>query len=46
MAKDQTKIGHVVEVIGPVVDVLFQEHHLPAIHSAVRITSEGSMSVM
>src|SRR5579863_5300503 len=41
MAKDQTKIGHVVEVIGPVVDVLFQEHHLPAIHSAVRITSEG-----
>src|SRR6201997_1353609 len=41
MATDQTKIGHVVEVIGPVVDVLFQEHHLPAIHSAVRITSEG-----
>ena len=41
MAKDQTKIGHVVEVIGPVVDVLFQEHHLPAIHNAVRITSEG-----
>ena len=29
------------EVIGPVVDVLFQEHHLPAIHNAVRITSEG-----
>src|SRR6516162_7158027 len=41
MAQDQTKIGHVVEVIGPVVDVLFQEHHLPAIHNAVRITSEG-----
>src|ERR1700721_2544110 len=41
MATDQTKIGHVVEVIGPVVDVLFQEHHLPAIHNAVRITSEG-----
>src|ERR1700741_3412881 len=34
MAKDQTKIGHVVEVI-------FQEHHLPMIHNAVRITSEG-----
>src|SRR6516165_7874240 len=41
MAQDQTKIGHVVEVIGPVVDALFQEHHLPAIHNAVRITSEG-----
>jgi len=41
MAQEQTKIGHVTEVIGPVVDVLFQEHHLPAIHSAVRITSEG-----
>src|SRR5277367_6211508 len=41
MAQDGTKIGHVTEVIGPVVDVLFQEHHLPAIHSAVRITSDG-----
>src|ERR1700752_727447 len=40
MAQDQPRIGHVVEVIGPVVDVLFQEHHLPAIHNAVRITSE------
>ena len=39
--KDQEKIGHVVEVIGPVVDILFQEHHLPLIHNAVRITSEG-----
>ena len=41
MATDQTKIGHVVEVIGPVVDVEFGEHHLPMIHHAVRITSEG-----
>jgi F-type H+-transporting ATPase subunit beta len=41
MPKDEHKIGHVVEVIGPVVDVLFQEHHVPAIHDAVRITSEG-----
>src|SRR5580658_7209294 len=39
--KGQEKIGHVVEVIGPVVDILFQEHHLPLIHNAVRITSEG-----
>ncbi len=39
--KGEEKIGHVVEVIGPVVDILFQEHHLPHIHHAVRITSEG-----
>ncbi|MFZ3200114.1 MAG: F0F1 ATP synthase subunit beta [Candidatus Acidiferrales bacterium] len=41
MAGDDTKMGHVVEVIGPVVDVQFQEHHLPLIFNAVRITSEG-----
>jgi F-type H+-transporting ATPase subunit beta len=41
MTADAKKTGHVVEVIGPVVDVLFQEHHLPLIHNAVRITSEG-----
>src|ERR1017187_1404411 len=41
MATDSTKMGHIVEVIGPVVDVQFQEHHLPQIHNAVRITSEG-----
>src|SRR5579872_1052186 len=34
-------IGHVIQVIGPVVDVEFQEHHLPMIYNAVRITSEG-----
>src|SRR6202162_6006595 len=39
--KGEEKIGHVVEVIGPVVDILFHEHHLPHIHYAVRITSEG-----
>jgi F-type H+/Na+-transporting ATPase subunit beta len=41
MANDQTRVGHVVEVIGPVVDVQFEEGHLPLIHNAVRITSEG-----
>src|SRR5271166_345721 len=41
MANEQMKAGRVVEVIGPVVDVLFEEGHLPFIHSAVRITSEG-----
>jgi F-type H+-transporting ATPase subunit beta len=41
MATDGTKFGRVVEVIGPVVDVQFEERHLPLIHNAVRITSEG-----
>ena len=42
MAQHETgNIGHVVQVIGPVVDVQFAEHHLPEIHNAVRITSEG-----
>jgi F-type H+/Na+-transporting ATPase subunit beta len=41
MANDQKKIGHVVEVIGPVVDIQFEEGHLPLIHNAVHITSEG-----
>ena len=30
-----------MQVIGPVVDVQFPEHHLPEIYNAVRITSEG-----
>ncbi len=34
-------VGHVVQVIGPVVDLLFEERELPSIHNAVRITSEG-----
>ncbi len=38
----QTKfVGRVVQVIGPVVDVEFPEHHLPEIYNAVRIVSEG-----
>src|SRR5271155_2606518 len=41
MATKEQKTGHIVEVIGPVVDFLFQEHPLPFIHNAVRITSEG-----
>jgi len=41
MAPDNQKIGHITEVIGPVVDVEFEEGHLPLIHNAVRITSDG-----
>jgi F-type H+-transporting ATPase subunit beta len=39
--KKDLKTGHVVQVIGPVVDVQFEEGHLPLIYNAVRITSEG-----
>ena len=41
MAQEKINTGHVVQVIGPVVDVQFEEGHLPPIYSAVRITSEG-----
>ncbi|HSC77094.1 MAG TPA: F0F1 ATP synthase subunit beta [Candidatus Acidoferrales bacterium] len=34
-------IGKVTQVIGPVVDVAFEEDKLPAIYNAIRITSEG-----
>ncbi|MBI2956429.1 MAG: F0F1 ATP synthase subunit beta [Acidobacteria bacterium] len=33
--------GKVIQVIGPVVDVQFEEEKLPAIFNALRITSEG-----
>jgi F-type H+-transporting ATPase subunit beta len=39
--KDASKIGRVVEVIGPVVDVEFKDKNVPKIYSAIRITSEG-----
>jgi len=41
MAQGTERIGHVVQVIGPVVDLQFAEHHLPEIYHAVRITSDG-----
>ncbi len=34
-------VGKVTQVIGPVVDVHFEEEKLPAIYNAIRITSEG-----
>src|SRR2546425_9159313 len=34
-------VGKVVQIIGPVVDVQFTAENLPAVYSAVRITSEG-----
>ncbi len=39
--KKKEKIGRVVQVIGPVVDVEFKGEELPEIYNAIRITSEG-----
>jgi F-type H+-transporting ATPase subunit beta len=44
--KGKARIGRVVQVIGPVVDVEFKDMELPVIYSAVRITSEGYESPM
>src|SRR5713226_2621691 len=41
MSQQYAGLGRVVQVIGPVVDVQFEEHGLPQIYNAVRITSEG-----
>jgi F-type H+-transporting ATPase subunit beta len=42
----ETKVGKVVQIIGPVVDIEFAGGHLPAIYNAVRITSNaGSQKI-
>jgi F-type H+/Na+-transporting ATPase subunit beta len=42
----EQKVGKVVQVIGPVVDIEFEGGHLPAIYNAVRITStEGTQKL-
>ena len=38
--------GHVVQVIGPVVDVEFPDQHLPAILNAITIVDDGDIGVM
>jgi F-type H+-transporting ATPase subunit beta len=42
----QQASGHVVQIIGPVVDVEFPEKHLPAILNAVTIVDDGKMGIM
>ena len=37
----EQKVGRVITVIGPVVDIEFEGGHLPAIYNAVRITGEA-----
>ncbi len=41
VSNDGQNAGRVVQIIGPVVDVEFEEHHLPPIYQALRIVSEG-----
>ena len=36
------KIGKVVQVIGPVIDIEFEDGHLPDIYNAVHIVSDGT----
>src|SRR3712207_3974549 len=38
---DGQPAGRVVQIIGPVVDVEFDEHHLPPIYTALRVVSDG-----
>jgi len=38
---DSQRIGKVVEVIGPIVDIKFPEGHLPQIYNAIEIVSDG-----
>ena len=41
-----TKVGKVVQIIGPVVDIEFQDGHLPEIYNAVRITGQAGADVI
>src|ERR1700746_4031211 len=41
MPDKKEHLGRVVQVIGPVLDIQFEQGHLPAIYNAVRVTSEG-----
>jgi F-type H+/Na+-transporting ATPase subunit beta len=41
----EAKVGRVVQVIGPVVDIEFAGGDLPAIYNAVRIMGEGTQAI-
>ena len=36
------QVGKVIQIIGPVIDVEFEEGHLPAIYNALRIVDDGA----
>jgi len=39
----EQKTGKVIQVIGPAVDIEFEEGHLPAIYNAIRILDKGEL---
>ncbi|WP_342252696.1 F0F1 ATP synthase subunit beta [Spiroplasma endosymbiont of Amphibalanus improvisus] len=39
---DKNKIGHIVQVLGPVVDIKFQDNHLPSLYNALKIKNNKS----
>src|SRR5438477_7804198 len=41
MGEKYSSVGRVVQIIGPVMDIQFEEGHLPAIYNPCGITSEG-----
>src|SRR5919202_5816180 len=43
MSTDGQIAGRVVQIIGPAVDVQFEEGHLPPIYTAVRIVDNGEL---
>jgi F-type H+-transporting ATPase subunit beta len=41
--QQEEQVGRVIQVIGPAVDVQFEEGHLPAIYNAIRIVDNGEL---
>jgi F-type H+-transporting ATPase subunit beta len=41
MATQTQRVGKIVQIIGPVIDVEFEAGHLPDIYNALRVTAEG-----
>src|SRR6266852_1606714 len=39
----EQKVGKVIQIIGPAVDIEFEEGHLPAIYNAIRIVDAGEL---
>ncbi len=42
-ATEKQKTGRVIQVIGPAVDIEFEEGHLPGIYNAIRIVDNGEL---
>src|SRR6185436_4812582 len=40
---DQHRIGKVIQIIGPALDIEFEEGHLPPIYNAIRIVDNGEL---